>query len=110
MIDWKRVAELRDEIGTDDFDEVVELFLDEVHGVIENLRHNPNPDDLESDLHFLKGSALNLGFSDFSEKCHSAERHVANEQRDLVEMQALLICFDQSLTEFLDELPRKFAA
>ncbi|WP_323781554.1 Hpt domain-containing protein [Thalassovita sp.] len=110
MIDWKRVAELRDEIGTDDFDDVVELFLDEVHGVIEKLRHNPNPDDLESDLHFLKGSALNLGFSDFSEKCHSAERHVANDQSDQVDLTTILTCFDQSLKEFMDELPRKFAA
>ena len=31
MIDWARVSELRDEVGAEDFDEVVELFLEEPH-------------------------------------------------------------------------------
>ena len=30
MIDWNRVAALREEVGAEDFDEVVELFLQEV--------------------------------------------------------------------------------
>lgn len=30
MIDWARIIELHDEIGADDFNEVVELFLSEV--------------------------------------------------------------------------------
>ena len=30
MIDWARVAEFYDEVGAEDFDEVVELFLEEV--------------------------------------------------------------------------------
>ena len=35
MIDWSRVNELRDEVGAEDFEEVVELFLEEVEEVIE---------------------------------------------------------------------------
>lgn len=35
MIDWTRVDELRDEIGTDCFDEVVELFIEEVETEID---------------------------------------------------------------------------
>ncbi|WP_442970022.1 hypothetical protein [Roseovarius sp. ZX-A-9] len=38
MIDWSRVAELRSEIGAEDFDEVVELFLEEVEAEISVLR------------------------------------------------------------------------
>ena len=34
MIDWARVSELRDEVGAEDFDEVVELFLEEVDEAI----------------------------------------------------------------------------
>ena len=30
MIDWQRVNELRDEVGAEDFEEVVDLFLEEV--------------------------------------------------------------------------------
>ena len=38
MIDWTRVSELRDEVGAEDFDEVVELFLEEVDEAIKILR------------------------------------------------------------------------
>ena len=38
MIDWARVSELRDEVGAEDFDEVVELFLEEVEEAIAALR------------------------------------------------------------------------
>ena len=34
MIEWDRVAELRDEVGAEDFAEVVELFLDEVEATL----------------------------------------------------------------------------
>ncbi|MDF1802206.1 Hpt domain-containing protein [Thalassovita sp.] len=110
MIDWDRVAELRDQIGAEDFDEVVELFLDEVMEVIEKLRNDPENQDLEAELHFLKGSALNLGFADFSEKCHAGERHAANGQSELIELQAILDSFDASRHLFLEELEARFAA
>lgn len=42
MINWKRVNELRDEIGPEDFAEVVELFLEEVEQVIDKLREAPD--------------------------------------------------------------------
>ncbi|WP_323763812.1 Hpt domain-containing protein [Marinovum sp.] len=71
MIDWSRVSELRAEVGDEDFAEVVELFLDEVDGVIGTL--TPGAVDLEAQLHFLKGSALNLGFDAFADLCHAGE-------------------------------------
>ena len=48
MIDWSRVSELREEVGEEDFAEVVELFLDEVDGVIGTLA--PETADLEAQL------------------------------------------------------------
>ena len=37
MIDWDRVSELRDEVGAEDFLEVVEMFLDEVNEEIDTI-------------------------------------------------------------------------
>ena len=74
MIDWTRVDELRDEVGADDFEEVFELFLEEVEDVIARLRDTPDPHRFAEDFHFLRGSALSLGFSTFSELCQDAEK------------------------------------
>ena len=72
MIDWTRVAELRSEIGEDDFTEVIVLFLEEADEVIARLRLGDRT-RLAHDLHFLKGSALNLGFRALSTLCAEAE-------------------------------------
>lgn len=34
MLDWNRINELRGEVGDDEFQLILELFLDEVEGVI----------------------------------------------------------------------------
>ena len=77
MIDWHRVRELQDEVGADDFAEVVELFLEEADEVIERLEACAAPETLEAEYHALKGSALNLGFQDLAEICAKAERQAA---------------------------------
>lgn len=77
MIDWGRVRELRNEIGADDFDEVVQLFLEETDEVAATLAKNQSPQAIESALHFLKGSALNLGFRKLAEMCQAGERAAA---------------------------------
>ncbi len=77
MISWERVRELRDEIGEDDFCEVVDLFLEEVEEVLARLRAEPNPASYEADLHFLKGSALNLGFQALGALCRDGEVRAA---------------------------------
>ncbi len=74
MIDWDRLRDLRGEIGDDGFDEVVEMFLEETDEVIDRLSCDGGAKALESDLHFLKGSALNLGFSDLAALCQDGER------------------------------------
>lgn len=77
MIDWARVAELRDEIGAEDFAEVVLLFLEEADEVVARLPGCTDAASLESALHFLKGSALNLGFQTLAQLCQDGERLAA---------------------------------
>ena len=74
MIDWDRVLELRSEIGPDDFDEVVSLFLEEADEAIARLSVDGGAKALAADLHFLKGAALNLGFDTLSALCEDGER------------------------------------
>lgn len=71
MIDWERVRALRDEIGTDDFDEVVALFLEEADAAVAGLDRDGQAG--AEALHFLKGAALNLGFAALAETCTGAE-------------------------------------
>ena len=85
MIDWAQVGELRNEVGADDFEEVVHLFLAEVEDVIALLQSRVESglqadagDPLEAQLHFLRGSALSLGFTTFCSLCLTAERKAAD--------------------------------
>lgn len=106
MINWSRVSELREEIGAEDFDDVVDLFLDEVETEIEVLRVGCDPSTLESRLHFLKGSALNLGFHDFSALCQKGETDAAQGALVRFDMSATIAKFEESRTVFLAGLDR----
>lgn len=77
MIDWTRVEDLKSEIGEDDFLEVVEMFLEEADEVVTHLEGPPDLGAVESRLHFLKGSALNLGLSDLAALCQAGEKRAA---------------------------------
>jgi histidine phosphotransfer protein HptB len=101
MIDWDRVESLRDEVGAEAFDEVAELFLDEVDPVISRLETSPDPACLEQDLHFLKGSALNLGFADFGALCQEGERLAASGEAGKINVMALVELYRKSRDAFL---------
>jgi histidine phosphotransfer protein HptB len=77
MIDWKRVEELREEIGADGFAEVAAMFLDEAEGAVQTLLSGLPEAEIEGQLHFLKGSALNLGLSQLAAICQEGERKAA---------------------------------
>jgi HPt (histidine-containing phosphotransfer) domain-containing protein len=104
VIHWDRVTELREEVGEDDFAEVVELFLDEVEGVLFRLRETPSRETLESDLHFVKGSAMTLGFDDLSNLCQNGERLAAQAQFDAIDLGEVLSTYEASKTEFISQL------
>lgn len=104
MIDWHRVEELKEEVGADDFPEVVALFLAEVEDEIAALDDTGDAAALEARLHFLKGSALNLGFAAFSEICHEGETAAANGDARAVDSGAIRSCYTASRAVFLDRL------
>ncbi len=104
MIDWARVVTLRDEVGADDFDEVVDIFMEEVDEMIEHLRKAPDISNLEKDLHFLKGSALNLGFRDFSNLCQQGETLSANGNAKAVDVPKIVQIYDASKRTFVKDL------
>ena len=110
MINWSRVEELRDEIGADDFDEVVQLFLEEVDEAIARLREGPDIAGIEADMHFLRGSSVNLGFEEFSGLCAVGERQAAAGNAGEVDIPHVLSTYDKSREMFMAELGNRFAA
>jgi HPt (histidine-containing phosphotransfer) domain-containing protein len=78
MIDWDRISELSSELGESDFDEVFALFCDEVGAALDDLSDNPGAQPLEK-LHFIKGSALNIGFETVSRLCAEEEARLATD-------------------------------
>ena len=101
MIDWTRIAELRAEIGEDDLQEVVGLFLEETDEVVARLSGAVAASALEADLHFLKGSALNLGFSALADLCQQGERNAALGNGDAVALDMIVALYHQSKSTFL---------
>jgi HPt (histidine-containing phosphotransfer) domain-containing protein len=99
MIDWSRVNDLREEIGPESFDEVAELFLEEVDEAVAKLDGPMTPKALESGLHFVKGSALNLGFQTLAALCQAGERTAANGSTD-VDLGEIRVCYDASKAAF----------
>ena len=88
MVNWDRINELREEVGNDDLAEVLALFCEEVEDVLEELGTVPS-DALPSRLHFLKGSALNIGLEGVSSLCQSEERRLSENPASQPEIQAI---------------------
>jgi len=100
MIDWERVQELKDEIGDEDFAEVADMFMSEVEEVICRLQQAPDPASYEADLHFLKSSALNLGFAQLASLCQEGERRSASGDAGTVELAPIFASYDASKEAF----------
>lgn len=105
MINWTRVKELNDEIGSEGFAEVVELFLLETGEVVARLHNSPDPPRLEAELHFLKGGVLNLGFEDVSRLCQDGEVLAAQGDAARIDLQAIVHAYDEAKASFLVEMP-----
>lgn len=76
MIDWTRVDDLRLEIDPDSFTEILLSFLDESAQALHRLAQS-DPDQQAEARHFLKGTALALGFNDLARAC---DRHEPADQ------------------------------
>lgn len=103
MINWDRVAELRDDIGPDDVGEVVSIFVEEVEEVVDRLRLGRG-DDLANDMHFLKGSALNLGLENLGRECARAEKMAQVGQGGDVVLSEIISVYEASKSELLARL------
>lgn len=101
MINWDKVRELRDDIGAEDFNEIIEVFLEEVETELAELSNKPTS-ELGASMHFLKGSALNLGFEEFSEKCHAGEKMAADNRAEFIDLADVQASYAASKEKFLE--------
>ena len=111
MIDWLRVAELRDEIGGEDFEEVAALFLEEVTDAIAGLDEaGNNARAMETQVNALKGSALNLGFKALADIAYAGERAAATGDTRAVLPDEVRRVFEASVDDFQRNRAEKLAA
>ena len=110
MINWTRIQELRAEIGDEDLQEVIGLFLEETDEVIARLAGPTNRATLEADLHFLKGSALNLGFAALAGLCQDGERRAAQGNAAEVDVPPIVTLYGESKRAFLADARLSSAA
>lgn len=110
MIDWHRVCELRDELGAEDFLDVVPLFLEEVGAAITDMPLMQTAQDLSAQFHFVKGASLNLGFSALADLCKKGEVAAAGGDMTAVAPADVATCFAASKAEFEAELQARLAA
>ena len=87
MINEARIRELTEEVGEDDLVEVIELFCEEVEEVL-NALDTPAA-EMPSRLHFLKGSALNLGLDHVSELCRIEESRLKTDPATQADIAAI---------------------
>ncbi|MGR3502128.1 Hpt domain-containing protein [Pseudaestuariivita sp.] len=110
MIDWDQVAELREAVGADEFDDLIEVFLDEVETVLNEITASPDDAQLESRLHFVKGSALNLGFTQFAALCQTGESTARAGTPGDVDLAQIMDAYAAEKDELMREMGVKFAA
>ena len=107
MIDWARVKTLQQEIEKEEFPEVLQIFFEESDSVIDTLANDPSEDYYEKALHLLRGSALNLGFSQFAALCQEAETRAQQGLADSVVIAAVITTYHASRTAFMDGLAQQ---
>ncbi len=108
MINWSHVDDLKAEMA-EAFDEVVDMFLEESGEVIARLEASPEPARYQSDLHFLKGAALNLGFERFAELCAEGEATAAAGRPEGVAIRDIIDTYRDSVLELKKGLATRAA-
>ncbi len=78
MLDTARIAELKSEVGEDDFAEVVALFCEEMEEVLAELDQTPQC-AVAGKIHFLKGSAQNIGLTVVGALCLEEEARLRDD-------------------------------
>jgi len=103
MIDWKRISELQEEVGEEDFAEILEMFFEEVEEALDGL---PDADDKgkKGGLHFLKGAALNIGMVKVSNICLAAELALKQDSAVALNLQEIRSAIETSQAELKEML------
>ena len=105
MINWTRVAELEEDLGPDDMVEVFAVFRAEAEEVIDRLACLPDPlpqasEQLQRDMHFLRGCAVNLGLDSLGDLCDAAEANLASGRPDKVHLDEIVASYQRSVAAF----------
>jgi len=100
MLDAARITELKQEVGLDDFVEVVGIFCEEVEEVLAELPQTPVT-DMADKLHFLKGSALNIGMIGVGELCRSEELRLKAMPGETPNIAAIVALYQSSKSELI---------
>jgi len=86
------------------------MFLEEADQAVLALAAGPSPDAVEGRLHFLKGSALNLGLADLAAICQEGERKAAAGLGGQVDTARVVAVYHASRAQLLGGLAEGRAA
>ncbi|MGV8985743.1 MAG: Hpt domain-containing protein [Cypionkella sp.] len=85
------------------------MFLGEADEALARLTISKGAPVLAADLHFLKGAALNLGFSKLSSLCQDGER-LANAGDTNIDVDAVRTAYAECRAAFESGMAQAFAA
>ena len=100
LINWSRIEALKEDVGREDVKEVIDLFINEIQQVIDKIPAQMEAENIADDLHFLKGSALSLGFQELSCVCQTGYEAFSKTPRGAFEIDNVRACFETSKAEF----------
>ena len=98
MLNMSRIEELKAEVGVNDFIEVVELFCEEVEEILDALK-DAKGSSLPEQLHFLKGSALNIGLDAVSTLCRQEELRLSADPNAVPDIVSIRAAYEASKGE-----------
>lgn len=105
MLDRDMIKALKADVGDTAFDEIIDLFLQEIDPKIDELRRGEVPD--ATDLHFLRSGALNVGLCDFAEACATGEKIAEAGRQDEIDLPSLLHAYDLARSALMEEFTSK---
>ena len=106
MIDWGQVKSLRDEVGHEDFDEVVELFLEEVEEEVVTRPPEQSANDRTGKRSPLsKRQRDEFGVFRIFDALPGRRIRAASGHAVEIDIDKVINCYAVSKTKFIEELP-----
>ena len=101
LVNRKRLGELKEEIGHDEFGEVIEIFVEECDSAAAQLAEGVG-EEVGPVLHFLRGAAMNLGLDALAAACLEGERAAGRGESGRVDGPAIAALYDASRKALLE--------